>query len=158
MRDISRDVRYAARSLIRNPGFATVAIATIMLGIGANTLIFSVVDHVMFRPLPYPDPDRLVTVWPNAGMLRGELQIIQLDNRSFIDVGGYVTSEDVIESTVGDHEDHAESVLVTRRFACAVEIDDSDRHATQRRHLSPGCGLSFGSARGDVVVEGSRVE
>ncbi len=67
MRDITHDVRFAARALVRDPGFASVAIVTIMLGIGANTLIFSVVDHVLFRPLPYPDPEGLVTVWPNAG-------------------------------------------------------------------------------------------
>jgi hypothetical protein len=58
-----QDLRYALRHLVRNPLFAAVALVTLALGIGATTAIFSVVDHLILRDPPFPNADRVVTVW-----------------------------------------------------------------------------------------------
>ncbi|HEX5835667.1 MAG TPA: ABC transporter permease [Pyrinomonadaceae bacterium] len=70
-----RDVRYGIRSLLKRPGLTLVALITLALGIGINTAIFSAVDSVLLRPLPFKDPERLMAIWehtPHLGIARNE--------------------------------------------------------------------------------------
>jgi putative ABC transport system permease protein len=65
MQNVWQDLRYGARTLIKNPGFTFIALLTLALGIGANTAIFSVVNSLILRPLAYPNAERLMTIWEN---------------------------------------------------------------------------------------------
>jgi putative ABC transport system permease protein len=70
-----KDIRYAMRTLLKRPGLTVVALITLALGIGVNTAIFSAVDSVLLRPLPFKDPERLTAVWehtPHLGIARNE--------------------------------------------------------------------------------------
>src|SRR5580698_490627 len=85
------DVRYALRGIRRAPLFAMVAILSLAIGIGANSAIFSVVNALLLRPLPYPDPDRLAILWlrspginiPQDWPSPGEYIDVQNENHSF---------------------------------------------------------------------------
>jgi hypothetical protein len=73
MDTLLQDLRYGFRQVRRNPGFSVIAIATLALGIGGITAMFSAFDAVLIRPLPYPDADKLVMIWdwmPNQNVVK----------------------------------------------------------------------------------------
>ena len=96
MENLLQDIRFSVRSLLRTPGFTAVAVLTLALGIGANTAIFSVVESVLLRPLPYPQPEQLVQIWntyppqvPRAALSPGDYADWREQNHSFSEMGGY---------------------------------------------------------------------
>jgi putative ABC transport system permease protein len=96
MGNLMQDIRYGIRTLGKNPGFATVAVLTLALGIGANTAIFSVVENVLLRPLPYPEPQQLVEIFntyppqiPRGGLPPADYVDWRKQNKSFLEMAAY---------------------------------------------------------------------
>jgi predicted permease len=93
MNSLAQDIRYAWRTIRKSPGFAFVVIASLAVGVGANTLIYSVVDGLVLRPFPYPDADRLVSVGVTFPALNGERTFIEaVSPPEYADIKTYVPS------------------------------------------------------------------
>jgi putative ABC transport system permease protein len=105
MEELWRDVRFAARTLRKSPGFTLVAVATLALGIGANTAIFSVINAVLLRPLPYPQADRLVflTEWseqvPGMSFSVANLKDVRDQNTVFESLVGFNNANFILSGT-----------------------------------------------------------
>jgi predicted permease len=92
-----QDLRFATRLIVKHPGFTAIAVLCLALGIGANCAIFSIIDAVLLRPLPYDDPDRIVMVWnqqlqrdlPRLWVSEPEFFDYQVRNEVFSDTAGY---------------------------------------------------------------------
>jgi predicted permease len=95
---VLKDLNYAVRTLLRSPGFTLAAILSLALGLGANTALFSAVDAVLLRPLPYPNPDRLVLVWstmssyPRMPSSIPDFKAYRDETRSFDGMAAYFTT------------------------------------------------------------------
>ena len=115
------DLRYGLRTLRKNPGFAAVAILTLALGIGANTAIFSAVNAVLLRPLPYSQPDRLVQLWeseievPQAPLAAPDFVDWRAQNQTFDDMTIYTWPQSLNLSGAGEPE-HVAGVLAQANF------------------------------------------
>ncbi|UCG89022.1 MAG: ABC transporter permease [Gemmatimonadota bacterium] len=97
LQDVGRDLRYAVRGLRRAPGFSLVVVLTLALGIGANTALFSVLRGVLFSPLPYPEAERIVTLWEHDldyewthnALTAADLEDYRAQNHTFEAIGAF---------------------------------------------------------------------
>jgi putative ABC transport system permease protein len=112
METTMREIRQAARTLIKNPAFTSIAVVTLALGIGANTAIFSVINGVLIRSLPYPAADRLITMTQNQS-LPDVVDIVD-QSQSFEDVGCAVLQG--LDYTGGAEPVQAQAALVNAGF------------------------------------------
>ncbi len=94
------DLKHAVRTLLKRPAFTLVAVLTLALGIGANTAIFSVVNGVLLRPLPYPEPDRIVRLWEQSPAGNP----LAVSHPNFLDWRQRATSFEAIAEYAGDTE------------------------------------------------------
>ncbi len=104
MQTLWQDLRYGARMLLKQPGFTLIAVVTLALGIGANTAIFSVVNAVLLRPLPYAQPQDLVSIYdaipslnlPRLGLAEAEFVALRDQKQSFAEVAAWSVGEAIL--------------------------------------------------------------
>jgi len=126
LRELGQDARYAVRTLLRSRGFTLVAVATLALGIGANTAIFSVVSGILLRPLPFPHPAQLVRIWSanresgnaRASVSSPDLEDWRAQRNVFTDIGGwfYQQNGSGIDLTGEGEPQRLEAAFVTAGF------------------------------------------
>ena len=152
-----QDIKTALRSLLRRPGFTIVALVTLALGIGANAAIFSVVDSVLLRPLPFADPDRLVMPWEFSAEVQQRIGFDRLP-ASPGDVTDFIarntTFEDLasiraerVNLTGGGDPERVGAVRVSRNFLRTLGVQPvvgrgfAERDGLERRVILIGYGL-----------------
>ena len=140
------DLRHALRSLLQTPGFTSVGIATLAVGIGVTTTIFSVVDALLLEPLPYAEPDRVMTLWessPQLGIAQEQVAagtFLDWKNRlrSFDDIAAY-QRDDYVLTGVNEPEQLA-GVAVSPSVFRVVGIQPTFGRAFTEDEATPGAG------------------
>jgi hypothetical protein len=127
MDTVRQDFLFAFRSLTRAPGFALVAIATLAIGIGSNAAIFGVVRSVLMEPLPYGEPDGVVTIWsrwrgfPKSWVSLSEYRAYLTQSRSFEDLG--LWSETNVTFTDPENPERVGAVAATENLVDVLRVD-----------------------------------
>ncbi len=125
---VVRDVRFGLRMLRKSPGFTAVAVLTLALGIGANVAIFTLINGLILRPLPYPQPDRVVQVdrqtkeGPYYGMNLMEFRMYQRRNQTFEYLAAYDMLGSGLSLQTGAQPELIQSRRVSADFFCAIGI------------------------------------
>src|SRR5215831_4075764 len=123
MESLLQDLRFGLRMLLKNPAFTSIAVITLALGIGANTAIFSVVNSVLLRPLPYGEPERLVWAWGNfplgnrAAVSPPDLLDYRRQNQVCAQLAAFAAGGDsAVNLTGGGEPERIPDALVTVNF------------------------------------------
>jgi putative ABC transport system permease protein len=173
MRTVLKDVRYAARVLSRQPGFALVAVVTLALGIGANTAIFTVIDAALLRSLPYENPERLVHLWESRQSRDFEQREAsypdfedwrQQSGEVFDGVAGYVQQQFTLAD--GGSPERAQGAAVTANFFDLLGVKAAEGRAFVEGDDAPDAervvvishGLWLRRFGGDRKIPGRQVE
>lgn len=119
MQTLIKDIRYGVRSLLKRPAFTAIAVATLALGIGLNTAIFSVINAVLLRPLSYGDPTRLVSIRSNQSA--PDLADFEAQSRSFSSLGGEVKQP--LDYTAGGEPVQFEIGQVTGNYFATLGVN-----------------------------------
>ncbi|HEX3230391.1 MAG TPA: ABC transporter permease, partial [Pyrinomonadaceae bacterium] len=144
METLFKDLRYGIRSLIKQPAFSLVAIGTLALAIGGNSAMFTVVNAVLLRPLPYPEPDRIVTlegINPARGITQSNMSVPdfadwQNQNQVFEHMAGFVTGGLVLNN--GDETERVRGAWVTGDFFTLLRTTPLRGRTLQAEDAQPG--------------------
>jgi len=126
LENLKRDLRYAFRSLARTPGFTAVIVLTLTLAIGANSAIFSVINGVMLKPLPYPDPNRLMrvfsstSVYPKFPLNPWDLRDFRERNQSFAGIAAFTRRD--VQLSEGDQPEMLTAIRVTAAYFAVLGV------------------------------------
>lgn len=128
MDSLLRDLKFSARSLLKRPALTIIATVTLAIGIGANSAIFSTINALLLKPLPFPDPEHIVAIWekiPSRGVERNEVSLANyLDwnsrNQTFEQLGFYRWWSPNL--TGSDSPEHVQGFLVTANFLDIVGV------------------------------------
>lgn len=138
-----QDVRYAFRTLIKNPGFTAVAVLTLGLGIGANAAIFSVIDAVLLQPLPFAEPERLLELtesregrWSRSSFTHANFWDVRDGNRTFEAMGALGGGS--INLTGKDYPERLSAAFVTADFFRALGVTPAAGRAFSPGEDDPG--------------------
>lgn len=136
LEDLLADLRYGARALRKNPGFTFVAVLTLALGIGANSAIFSLVNAVLLRPLPFAEPDRLVSLSEHNWYPQGGLVAMRTTLQT-MDVAAYLPAVEFNLSGQGEAERLA-GVRVSANYFSLLGVQAEQGRTFQRGEDEPG--------------------
>src|ERR1044072_6609344 len=148
MESLFSDIRYAVRSLLKRPGFTTIAVITLALGIGANSAIFSAINALLLKPLPIPNQDRVVAIWdknPGRGYQHNEVAFANyLDWRAQNHSFDHLALERWWSTnlTGGDTPERIIRFLVTSNFFDVVGVKPAkDRDFVEEEHQASEDGV-----------------